>query len=187
MREYRFQASDETVALLRLLRGPWSGFRVTDRVFAVTLLDGTVVSLRVGAADIEDAFEAFRIEAGSEPLELALRGVPMESAGDFANGGNDVVLFTGATWSESASPSASTSASGLPSSLNGSAMALSGHPGQLSETAEVVCLTTDAVVLAAPSGRGMLVRTGVAPYSVDTIYDRDEIARFLRERGYADA
>ena len=179
MREYRFQATDETVESLRRLRGSWTGFTVTDLAFSVTLADGTGVRIQVEAADVEDAFEAFRIEALSDPSP----DESLERAGDFGIGGNDVVLFTGATWSEAgARPTDESLAdTDLPSA---SSMGFSGHPGQLSETADVVCLTTDAVVIAANTGYGLLVRTGLKPYSLEVVRDRDAISQFLRERGY---
>jgi hypothetical protein len=179
VREYRFQATDETVETLRRLRGAWSGFTVSELAFIVTLADGSAVRLQVGAADVEDAFEAFRIEAETE-IGADAAG---EAPGDFGEGGNDVVLFTGATWSESGVAPTEDSLAGSPLPVS-SSMGFSGHPGQLSETADVVCLTTDAVVFAAGTGAGLLVRTGLKPYSLDVIRDHETIATFLRERGY---
>ena len=179
MREYRFQATDETVESLRRLRGAWSGFSVSELAFVVTLADGSAVRIQVGAADVEDAFEAFRIEAVAEIDPDAATEIP----GDFSAGGNDVVLFTGATWSETGVAPTHDSLAGSPLPVS-SSMGFSGHPGQLSETADVVCLTTDAVVIAAGTGSGLLVRTGLKPYSLDVIRDHEKIATFLRERGY---
>jgi hypothetical protein len=179
MREYRFQATDETVETLRRLRGAWSGFSVAELSFIVTLADGSGIRIQVGAADVEDAFEAFRIEAEAEVDP----DTSFEPAGDFASGGNDVVLFTGATWSETGVAPTEDSLAGSPLPVS-SSMGFSGHPGQLSETADVVCLTTDAVVFAASTGSGLLVRTGLKPYSLDVIRDHESIATFLRERGY---
>jgi len=180
MREYRFQASDETVELLRRLRGEWQGFTVSELKFTAVLADGSAVILQAGAADVEDSFEAFRLEAASDPAPDA----PAEGAGDFSAGSNDVVLFTGAAWSEGAAqPTPQTMADGkLPPT---SSMHFSGHPGQLSETADVVCLTTDAIVVAATTGAGLLIRTGLKPYSLDVVRDAEAISVFLRERGYA--
>lgn len=179
MREYRFQATDETVELLRKLRGPWRGFTAAERSFNVVLADGTGINVHVGAADVEDSFEAFRLEALSNPSPEA-HGEP---AGDFSAGSNDVVLFTGASWSEQAAqPTLETVINGkLPDT---SLMNFSGHPGQLSDTADVVCLTTDAIVVAATTGAGLLVRTGLKPYSLDMVRDAETISAFLRERGY---
>ncbi len=183
MRQYNFQASEDTVELLRRLRGPWKGFRVSAKAFAVTLPDGSTVSVRVGAADVEDLFEAFRLEATAEPIGDTLIGVPMEAAGDFAAGGNDLVLFTGAAWSVPMAPPVADEASSL---APGQSMHFSGHPGQVPEQAEVVILTTDGIVVASKAGSGVLVRTGLAPYSIDVVYEREAIAKFLQERGYAE-
>jgi hypothetical protein len=171
MREYRFQANDETVAGLRALRGAWATVQVAELGISIGLADGRAVRMQVGAADIEDAFEAFRIDATLE-AEADNRlgadiGMTSSGAGDFAAGGNDIVLFTGATWSD-----------------GGAAMHFSGHPGQLPETAQVVCLTTDAIVVAATTGNGMLIRTGLKPYTLEVVRERSAISSFLRERGY---
>lgn len=179
MREYRFQATDETVESLRKLRRAWRGFSVSELAFVVTLADGSAIRIQVGAADVEDAFEAFRIEAAAETDPETTTETP----GDFAAGGNDVVLFTGATWSETGVAPTEDSLAGSPLPLS-SSMGFSGHPGQLSESADIVCLTTDAVVIAAGTGSGLLVRTGLKPYSLDVIRDHETIAIFLRERGY---
>lgn len=179
MREYRFQATDTTVESLRRLRRSWVGFTVSELAFSVTLDDGTGVRIQVEAADVEDAFEAFRIEAIDDPSPESTS----EIAGDFGLGGNDVVLFTGATWSESGARPTDESLAGTELAA-GSSMGFSGHPGQLSETADVVCLTTDAVVIAASTGAGLLVRTGLKPYSLQVERDATVISKFLRERGY---
>lgn len=179
MREYRFQATDETVEALRKLRGPWRGFTAAELSFTVVLADGSGVKLQVGAADVEDSFEAFRLEAVIDPAPETHD----EDAGDFSAGSNDIVLFTGASWSEQAAkPTMETVISGkLP---DASSMHFSGHPGQLSDTADVVCITTDAIVVAATTGVGLLVRTGLKPYSLDVMRDAETISAFLRERGY---
>jgi hypothetical protein len=65
-----------------------------------------------------------------------------------------------------------------------SAMHFSGHPGQLSETAEVVCVTTDAFVVASAAGRGMLIRTGLRPGSLEVERNPEKVRAFLLERGY---
>ncbi|HYW32718.1 MAG TPA: hypothetical protein VE869_14560 [Gemmatimonas sp.] len=187
MREYRFQASDDTVAGLRLLRGRWSGFVVSELAMVVMLVDGRRVRLQVEAADVEDMFEAFRIEAITEPAgsdaSIGEIGAVTETPGDFAAGSNDVVLFTGAFWSEGGAQPTFDSLAGSPIPTT-STMHFSGHPGQLSETADVVCLTTDAVVIAATTGDGLLVRTGLKPLSLEVSRDREKIAEFLLERGY---
>ncbi len=152
------------------------------------MADGAVVRVQVEPADVEDLFEAFRIEAvnatdaaGAFDVERAF-----EDAGDFAAGGNDIVLFTGVTWSEPGAAIADNATASLAVPA-GSTMHFSGHPGQLSETADVVCVTTDAIVIAASTGEGLLVRTGLAPNTLDVVRDREVIARFLQDRGYASA
>jgi hypothetical protein len=170
MREYRFQATDDTVASLRLLRGAWASVQLAELGVSVVLTDGRAVRMQVGAADVEDSFEAFRLDAATEDANVRLGadiGMAAEGAGDFSAGGNDIVLFTGATWSD-----------------GGPSMHFSGHPGQLPETAQVVCLTTDAIVVAATTGNGMLIRTGLKPYTLEVVRERTAITAFLRDRGY---
>ncbi len=150
------------------------------RALTVALADGRVIRIQVEAADIEDAFEAFRLEAFHAKGADAHVDVDFEPPADFAEGENDIVLFTGATWSEPGSV--------VNGDTNGdSTLALSGHPGVLSETAEAVCLTTDAIVIAAKTGTGLLVRTGLAPNTLEVVRDSEAIAKFLVERGYAAA
>lgn len=186
MREYRFQATDETVETLRLLRAPWAALFVTERAVDVTLADGMTVRIQVEPADVEDLFEAFRIEAVAAPGPHSFEagGTPMDLPDGFSSGGNDIVLFTGVSWSESGAivADAGALAESMPS---GSTMHFSGHPGQLPDSADVVCITTDAVVIAAHTGDGMLVRTGLAPGTLQVLRERDTIAAFLRDRGYS--
>ena len=178
MRQYRYEATEETIEALRLLRGAWTGIRVEPRRVTVRLADGREVLLEVEGADPEPALEVFRIRAlvrvddgsGSRPAGSA-DAVYGETA-DFAVGRNDVVLFSGATWLE-ASPTA-----------DHPEVQFSGHPGQISERAVAVCLTTDAVVIATPVGTGFLVRTGLRPRSVDVTDDPAALDQFLRERSY---
>jgi hypothetical protein len=66
-------------------------------------------------------------------------------------------------------------------------MHFSGHPGQLSETAEVVCVTTDAFVIAASDGSGVLIRTGLRPGSVEVERNPEKVRTFLVDRGYSAA
>jgi len=101
-----------------------------------------------------------------------------DAVAGFADGGNDVVVFTGATWSE---PNAATVD---PIVSQGSVIHFSGHPGQISDTAEIVCLTSDAVVIATATGVGMLIRTGLKPYSLEIVRDPTAVRAFLLERGY---
>jgi len=172
--EYRFQATPETVDALRRLRRAWAALFISERAIDIRLVDGTAVRIEVEAADIEDKFEAFRINACVQ----AGADVGMEDVVAFAKGGNDIVLFSGVTWSE---PGAEVVGIEL---QPGAVMHFSGHPGQLSETAEVVCITTDAFVVASSIGAGLLVRTGLKPNTLQVVRDRETITAFLFERGY---
>lgn len=175
MREYRFQATTDTMESLRTLRGAWRGLSIGEHEITVVLRDGRAVRVGIDTADVEGLFDAHRIRATLEP-NAGVLGVPVE---DFIDGNNDIVLFTGVTWSE---PHGSIRAEGISES---SAMHFSGHPGQLSETAEVVCVTTDAFVVASAAGRGMLIRTGLRPGSLEVERNPDTVRAFLLERGYA--
>ncbi len=174
MREYRFQATADTMEALRKLRGAWRGISIGEHEVTVVLRDGQAVRVGIDTADVEALFDAYRIRAELEP-NAGVLGVPVE---DFIDGNNDIVLFTGVTWSE---PHGSIKAEGLSET---SAMHFSGHPGQLSETAEVVCVTTDAFVVASAAGRGMLIRTGLRPGSIEVERHPEKVRAFLVERGY---
>lgn len=174
MREYRFQATADTMEALRKLRGAWRGLSIGEHEITVVLRDGQAVRVGLDTADVEALFDAYRIRAELEPNPGVL-GVPVE---DFIDGNNDIVLFTGVTWSE---PHGSMMAEGM---SERSAMHFSGHPGQLSETAEVVCVTTDAFVVASAAGRGMLIRTGLRPGSIEVERNPEKVRAFLLERGY---
>lgn len=176
MREYRFQATNDTMEALRKLRGAWRSMAIAESEITIVLRDARAVRISVDAADVEDVFEAFRIHA--ELVEVpGVLGVPME---DFISGNNDVVLFTGVTWSEPHGPMLSGSGELSP----GSAVHFSGHPGQLSETADVVCITTDSFVVASGAGVGILIRTGLRPGSLEIERNPDKVRAFLLERGY---
>lgn len=177
MREYRFQATSESVEAFRALRGAWRGLITAEHELTVILRDGDAVRIHLDTADVEGLFDAYRLSA-ERVANPGLFGVPVE---DFIEGGNDVVLFTGVTWSE---PHGGMQADGVPA---GAAMHFSGHPQQLSETAEVVCITTDAFVIGSRAGRGMLVRTGLRPGSLEVERNPDKVRAFLLERGYNDA
>jgi hypothetical protein len=159
---------------LRKLRGAWRGMAIAEHEVTVVLRDGHTVRVGLDAADVESLFDAYRIRAAVE-AGTGVFGVPVE---DFIDGNNDIVLFTGVTWSE---PHGSLMAEGM---NEASAMHFSGHPGQLSETAEVVCVTTDAFVVASSAGRGMLIRTGLKPGSIEVERNPDKVRAFLLERGY---
>lgn len=174
MREYRFQATAESIEAFRKLRHAWRGLVTAEHELTVILREGEAVRIGIDTADVEGLFDAYRLRA--EVVENpGLLGVPVE---DFINDGNDVVLFTGVTWSE---PHGGMNATGV---KEGAAMHFSGHPQQLSETAEVVCITTDAFVVGSSAARGMLVRTGLRPGSLEVERNPDKVRAFLLERGY---
>jgi len=177
VREYRFQATPETVEALRQLRGAWRGMMVAEHSITVVLQDGRAVRIHGDTADVESLFDAYRLEAEVQSAD-GMYGVPIEA---FANGHNDIVLFTGVTWSE---PPGAVRAEGM---SDHAVMHFSGHPGQLSETAEVVCVTTDAFVIAASDGSGVLIRTGLRPGSVEVERNPEKVRAFLVDRGYSAA
>ena len=177
MREYRFQATPETVEVLRQLRGAWRGMVVAEHAITVVLQDQRAVRIVSDTVDVESLFDAYRLEATIESAD-GMYGVPIEA---FANGNNDIVLFTGVSWSE---PAGAVRAEGL---AEGSVMHFSGHPGQLSDTAEVVCITTDAFVIAGSDGSGVLIRTGLRPGTVQVERNPEKVRAFLVDRGYSAA
>jgi hypothetical protein len=177
MREYRFLATDETQEALRLARGVWHGLTIEERAVTVYLVTGEAVRIEPEAVDVEGVFEMFRLNARIDTAADA----PADAAGEFGLGRNDVVLFTGATWTVQ-----NTEVLGV-ELREGAAMHFSGHPGQLAEDADVVCLTTDAIVIATTTGTGLLVRVGLKPGTVDVVNEQKAIAAFLVERGYSAA
>lgn len=190
MREYRFQATEETVAALRRLRDAWAGYVVGELSFTVLLASGNSVRVEAEPVDVEGVFDAYRITASINAVprsEAELNGDtpkdwptgPVLSPSSFAGTGNDVVLFSGASWSEPFD-----AATIAPFGENAT-MTFSGHPGQISETAEIVCITTDAFAVASSTGEGLLIRTGLKPESLDVVSDASAVRAFLRERGYA--
>jgi hypothetical protein len=51
----------------------------------------------------------------------------------------------------------------------------------------VVCITTDAFVIAASDGSGVLIRTGLRPGSVEVERNPEKVRAFLMDRGYSAA
>ncbi len=148
---------------------------VAETAVTVVLTDGTGVYIQVEAADVEAAFEAFRLTASVDPSPMVYGDV----AEAFAAAGDDVVMFTEATWSE---PNGATRD---PIISETAVVHFSGHPGQISDSAEIVCLTSDAVVIASGTGVGPLNRTGLKPYSLaGGAQSRVPVYHFLLERGY---
>lgn len=178
MIEYRFQATDEAVEALRRLRGEWLGYVAQEMQVVVYLADGDAITIAVDTVDVEGVFDAYRLNASRAKLASA-PPLEMESGAAFANSGNDIVLFSGASWSEPVSGT-TVEQFGANASLN-----FSGHMGQLSDTAEIACITTDAMVIATNTGEGLLIRTGLKPESLEVVSDQHAVRNFLLERGYA--
>lgn len=174
LQQYKYQATDETYDVLRRLRGVWTRMHVAETAVTVVLGDGSAVCIQVEAADVEGVFDAFRLTASIDPSPMVY-GEPVEA---FASGGNDVVVFTGATWSEANATTRD------PIIASTAAVHFSGHPGQIPDSADIVCLTSDALVIASSDGVGMLVRTGLKPYSLEVVRTRQAVQDFLLERGY---
>jgi hypothetical protein len=175
MREYEFVTTEESIEVLRRLREPWAGYETDRSALRVRLADGTTVRIDVDGADLERQFEVFRIEATVEraPVEITPQPNP------FGAGPNDIVLFRGESWIEAPERAEPEFRS------DDTVIQFSGRPGQHTESAAALCVTSDAVLIASPRGTGVLVRTGAVPYRVEITEDRLEIARFLGQRGYA--
>lgn len=185
MREYRFQTGDENIELFRRLRGAWRDVQATDHTVVVRLADGSAIRLEVDRHDIEPGFAAVCLVADAltdahAHAELA-DGERMDTP-DLGLGGNDVVLFTGATWLSATavtSEDARVDTSGMEAVLQ-----QAGTPADIPETAEAVCLTHDALVIASPVGTGCLIRIASIAGRLDVITDRAVIAAFLTMRSY---
>jgi hypothetical protein len=149
---------------------------IAEHEVTVVLQDGEAVRIGIDTADVESRFDSYRLRAEIE-VTPGVFGVPQDA---FAAGGNDIVLFSGVSWSE---PHGAMTGEGL---SEASTMHFSGHPMQLSETAEVVCITTDGVVVASPDGTGMLIRVGLRPGSVEVEQNPEKVRAFLLERGYGE-
>lgn len=181
MREYAYQATETSIEALRRLRSPWAAASATAHSIVITTADSDTIRLSVEQAEVEPTLEAMRIRAdlvdqGQETPDAA---APL-AVGDLKHGRNDVVLFTGETWTEALPPEAGDGAAPGASQ----SMQFSGRAGQRPPSATVVCTTTDAIVVAAATGEGVLVRIGLRPCTLDVERDRVVIARFLVDRGY---
>ncbi|HEY0931849.1 MAG TPA: hypothetical protein VGE27_18140, partial [Gemmatimonas sp.] len=53
LREYRFQATTETVEALRRLRGAWRGMAIAEHEVTIVLQDGEAVRIGIDTADVE--------------------------------------------------------------------------------------------------------------------------------------
>lgn len=187
MREYRFQTGEENVEHFRRLRGAWRDVQWTHQVVLVRFPDGTALRIAVDRHDIEPGFAAVCLVA--DHLTDANAHAPLPDAdvietSDLGLGGNDVVLFTGATWLAPASIAASDPVlAPLPDGFE-AVVQQAGIPTEIPEHAEAVCLTNDAVVCASPIGTGCLIRIASIAGRLEVITDKTTIAGFLTTRGY---
>ncbi|MEO7361857.1 MAG: hypothetical protein ABI120_16115 [Gemmatimonadaceae bacterium] len=189
MRQYRWEATETTIEALRRLRSAWEGYVVGELSFTAHLADGNRVRVEMEPVDVEGLFDAYRVSAAVNPVPRTFDELdgdtpkdwptgPVVGPGSLADTSNDVVLFTGASWSEPL-------ANALSPDLGPSAViSFSGSSSQLTNTAEVVCITTDAFVVGSANGEGILVRSGLKPESVQVVIDQHEVRKFLIERGY---
>jgi len=188
MREYRFQTGDENIELFRRLRGAWRDVQATEHTVMIRLADGTAVRIEIDRHDIEPGFAAVCLVADGltgDDAHADLPGATVHDTTDLGLGGNDVVLFTGATWLATTavqSDDARLDASGMEAVLQ-----QAGTPADIPETAEAVCLTHDAIVIASPVGTGCLIRIASIAGRLEVITDRAVIAAFLTMRSYASA
>lgn len=188
MREYSFHATDDTVEALRRLKAPWLDATATTHAVTVSVGPAERIRLAVETTELEPALEASRLRAD---VIVAAAGEaapdPALDVGDLALGRNDVVLFAGETWVEGRDGRAPAHAGNGTGSTAAIVQTLQfwGRPGQRPASAAAVCATTDAIVVAAATGEGVLIRLGIKPLTLDVVRDRAAIARFLIERGYA--
>ena len=178
MREYRYQATDATIEALRRLKAPWAAAHHAADVLLVTTHGEGAIRITAERADVEASLEAIRLRADIVDDAAPSPGGATLDVLDLGVGRNDVVLFTGETWAEDHPAAGDDGAAAVQT------MQFHGRAGQRPATAAVVCTTTDAIVVASPSGEGILVRPGVKPLSIDVETDRVAIARFLVQRGY---
>ncbi len=186
MRDYRFQADEDSIEVFRLLRGAWRDVLATERAVRVRLADGSAVQVNVERHDIEPGFAATCIVADRITGELAhrqmLKAKRFETP-DLGLGGNDVALFTGATWLASAAVQSSDTrvdVSGMEAIVQ-----QIGTPADIPTDAEAVCITHDAIVIASPVGTGCLIRIASVAGKLEVITDRAVIAAFLTTRSYS--
>ncbi len=185
MREYRFQSDEDSIEVFRRLRGAWRDVQATERAVTVRLADGSAVRIHVELHDIEPGFAATCIVANSitgDDAHTEMEGGETADTPDLGLGGNDVVLFTGATWL-SATPVQSGDDSVDVSGFEAVVQQV-GTPADVPSDAEAVCITHDAVVIASPVGTGCLIRIASVAGRMEVITDRVIIAAFLTSRSY---
>jgi hypothetical protein len=185
MREYRFQAGDENIEVFRRLRGAWRDVQATEHAVVVRLADGTAVRLEIDRHDIEPGFAAVCLVGDPITGPDAHADLPdarVTTTSDLGLGGNDVVLFTGATWLSTASVASEDA--GVDTSGMEAIVQQAGTPIDVPPDAEAMCLTHDALVVASPVGSGCLVRIASIAGRLEVITDRAVIAAFLTMRSY---
>lgn len=186
MREYRFQTGEENVEIFRRLRGAWRDVQFTDQQVHVRLADGTAVRLEVDRHDIEPGFAAVCLVGDlltGDDAQATLTDATVTDMNDLGLGGNDVVLFTGATWL--AGTQVQSSDERVDTAGMEAIVQQAGTPLDVPEHAEAMCLTHDALVIASPVGTGCLVRIASLAGRLEVITDRAVIAAFLTMRSYA--
>ncbi len=186
MREYRFQADHDSIEVFRRLRAAWRDVQVTDHAVTVRLADGSAVRLEVDRHDIEPGFAATCLVADALSHDGAhdlVDGATIMETTDLGLGGNDVVLFTGATWL--AVMAVGSEDERLDATHMEAVVQQVGTPADVPPEAEAVCLTHDAVVIASPVGTGCLIRIASVAGRLEVITDRAVIAAFLTLRSYA--
>ncbi len=186
MREYRFQADSDSIEVFRRLRGAWRDVHASERSVTVRLADGTAVRFNVELHDIEPGFAATCLVADAITDESAHDDVAdavVTQTPDLGLGGNDVVLFTGATWLSASAVESNDER--IDASRIEAVVQQVGTPADVPESAEAVCITHDAIVIASPVGTGCLIRIASMAGRVELFTDKAVIAAFLVSRSYA--
>jgi hypothetical protein len=186
MREYRFQTGEENVEVFRRLRGAWRDVQATGQAVLVRLADGTAVRIEVDRHDIEPGFAAVCLVGEAltgDAAHAELVEAAVAETSDLGLGGNDVVLFTGATWLAGARVRSDDAR--VDTTAMEAVVQQAGTPLDVPEDAEAMCLTHDALVIASPVGTGCLVRIASLAGRLEVITDRAVIAAFLTARSYA--
>ena len=168
-RDYTFVADTDTLDALRRLRRGWAGWELAEGEFRVRLRDGGTVRAHVDRAEIEPGFEVGCLVADFLPdrEELPVR----DSA--FTSHPNEVAVFRGVTWLER-----------RPDLGPDHSIQYSGIPGiEIPEAAVAKCDFTDAIAVTNEDA-GIVVRLALRPGWLELVEDRDEVAEFLRLRGF---
>ncbi len=186
MREYRFQADNDSIEVFRRLRGAWRDVQALERSVTVRLADGTAVRFNVELHDIEPGFAATCLVADvimDDSAHEEVTGAVVSETSDLGLGGNDVVLFTGATWLSATAVESQDER--IDASRIEAVVQQVGTPADVPENAEAVCITHDAIVIASPVGTGCLIRIASMAGRLELFTDKAVIAAFLVTRSYA--